>query len=180
MQELNFLTFIFLLIFTFQLTSCKNRTVDKLRPETVTFLTNQEQARCECLDLYGEEFTRKINKGIEYISGLSNQYNMDSLSTNQMHAIKIDLVAYMSIIKTVSSCIAKRTPEIDQFTGMLMQEDLRVVLGIDSTMTEQEQLELMNQPSLELLDEFCPQHKEAVVRLQDLMEAAQVLPVGLR
>jgi hypothetical protein len=33
---------------------------------------------------------------------------------------------------------------------------------------------------LELLDEFCPQHKEAVLKLQELIEVAQILPPGLQ
>lgn len=181
MQNFNCSAF-FLLFFTFFfLSSCKNRVIDQLRPETVSFLTDQEQARCTCLDMYGKEFLEKTNKGISYINSLSEQYDMENLSVSELYAIKIKLVGFMSIIKTVSKCVGERTTnQIDQFTGMLIQEDLRVVLEIDSTLSDQEELERMNRPSLELLDEFCPQHKEAVLKLQELINAAQVLPPGLQ
>lgn len=155
--------------------------MDQLRPETVSFLTDQEQARCTCLDIYGKEFVQKTNKGISYINALPEQYNLENLSVSELYQIKIKLIGFMSIVKTVSKCVGERTTnQIDQFTGMLIREDLRVVLEIDSTMSEQKELELMNQPSLELLDEFCPQHKEAVLKLQELIEAAKILPLGLQ
>ncbi|BDS13750.1 hypothetical protein [Aureispira anguillae] len=180
MQNFNFLLF-FLIFFTILLvSSCKNRVIDQLRPETVTFLSNQEKARCACLDTYGKEFLKKTNNGISYINSLEATYNLDSLSLSELYEIKLQLVSFMSIVKTVSNCVAQKTPPIDQFTGMLMQEDLKVVLEIDSTMSEQEQLERMNVPSLELLDEYCPQHKEAVLKLQELIHAAQILPPGLQ
>lgn len=181
MQNFNCSAF-FLLFFTFFIfSSCKNSVIDQLRPETVSFLTAQEQARCTCLDIYGTEFLTKTNKGISYINSLSAQYDMDNLSVSELYAIKIKLVGFMSIVKTVSKCVGERTTnQIDQFTGMLIQEDLRVVLEIDSTLSPQEELERMNQPSLELLDEFCPKHKEAVLKLQELINAAQVLPLGLQ
>ena len=178
-MKLNFFTWIFAIFLIIALNSCKNRTVDKLRPETVEFLTNQETARCNCLDLYGKEFLRKMNKGILHIKGLKDRYKLDELTQAQVYAIRLELVGYMSIIKTVSACIGEKTPPVDQFTGMFIQEDLKVVLGIDSSMTEEEQLKLMNQPSLEILDDLCPEHKEAVLKLQELLEVAQVLPPSL-
>lgn len=171
---------IIVLISSSLISSCKGRVVDQLRPETVEFLTNQESARCVCLDMYGDDFLKKINKGIDYIKSLPTQYNMDSLSMAQVYAIKLELVSCMSIVKTVSNCIAEKTPQIDQFMGMLMQEDLRVVLKIDSTMSEQERLALMNVPSIEVLEDLCPQHKAAVLKLQELIDAAQILPPGLQ
>jgi hypothetical protein len=181
MQNFNF-SILFFIIFTFFiLSSCENRVIDKLRPETVAFLTAQEQARCTCLDMYGKEFLEKTNKGISYINSLPEQYDLEKLSVSDLYAIKIKLVGFMSIVKTVSKCVGERTTsEIDQFTGMLIQEDLRVVLEIDSTMSEQEELERMNKPSLELLDEFCPKNKEAVLKLQELINVAQILPLGLQ
>lgn len=181
MQNFNCSAF-FLLFFTFFIFSgCKNSVIDQLRPETVAFLTSQEQARCVCLDMYGKEFLNKTNKGISYIKALPEQYDLENLSISELYEIKIKLVSFMSIIKTVSKCVGERTTnQIDQFTGMLIQEDLRVVLKIDSTLSDQEELERMNQPSLELLDEFCPQHKEAVLKLQELIEVAQILPPGLQ
>jgi len=181
MQNFNCST-LFLLFFTFFiLSSCKNSVIDQLRPETVSFLTDQEQARCACLDIYGTEFLNKTNKGISYIKALPEQYDLENLSVSQLYAIKIKLVGFMSIVKIVSKCVNERTSTpIDQFTGMLIKEDLRVVLKIDSTLSEQEELARMNQPSLELLEEFCPQHKEAVLKLQELIEVAQILPLGLQ
>lgn len=155
--------------------------MDQLRPETVSFLTDQEQARCACLDMYGKEFLDKTNKGISYINTLPKQYDLENLSVSELYEIKIKLVGFMSIVKTVSKCVGERTTnQIDQFTGMLIQEDLKVVLEIDSTLSEQEELERMNQPSLELLDEFCPKHKEAVLKFQELINAAQILPPELQ
>ena len=168
-----------LLIISFT-TSCGERVVDKLRPETIQFLTNQEQARCACLDMYGADFIKKVSAATTYINGLPQKYNLDSLTQAQFYQINLDLVSAMSIVKTVSTCIGERTPQIDQFTGMLMQEDLRVVLKLDSSMTEQQRLELINVPSIELLEEFCPKHKEAVLKLQEMIKAAQVLPPGLQ
>lgn len=164
----------------FFLAACESRLVDQLRPETQEFLANQEEARCTCLEMYGEEMLHKINQGIEHIESFSEQYDLEQLTPEQAHTIKLRLIPTTSMIKTVSACIQKRTPPIDELTGLLIQEDLRVVLQLDSTLSEQEQLQRMNQPSLELLDERCPQHKDAVLRMQDLIEAAQVLPPGLQ
>lgn len=178
-MKFNFLTCFFAIFLIFALHSCKNRTIDQLRPETVEFLTNQETARCACLDLYGKEFLRKMNKGIPHIKELKDRYNLENLTQAEVYKIRLELVSYTSIIKTVSTCIGEKTPPVDQFMGMFIQEDLKVVLGIDSTMTEQEQLTTMNQPTLELLDDLCPQHKEAVLKLQELLDAAQGLPPSL-
>lgn len=180
MQNYNFPIISLIFFIFFFLSACKNRIIDQLRPETVTFLSNQEQARCACLDIYGEEFLKKTNKGIDYIKSLDEQYNLDSLTFSERHDIKLRLISFMTIVKTVSNCIAQKTPPVDQFTGMLMQEDLKAVLGIDSTMSEQEQLERMNIPSLELLEEYCPKHQEAVLKLQEMIRVAQVLPPGLQ
>lgn len=169
-----------LIITSNSLSSCKGRVLDDLRPETVDFLMGQETARCACLDIHGAEFIKKMNKGIAYIKSLPSIYNMDSLSVAEMYAIKLELVSCMSIVKTVSSCIAEKTPPIDQFTGMLMQEDLRVVLQLDSTMTEAERSELINIPSMEMLEELCSKHQEAVLKLQELIKEAQILPLGLQ
>jgi hypothetical protein len=181
MQNFNCSIFYLFIFCFFFISSCKNRVIDQLRPETVAFLTDQEHARCACLDIYGKEFLKKTNKGILYIKSLPEQYDLEKLSVSDLYAIKLKLVGFMSIVKTVSKCVGERTTnEIDQFTGMFIQEDLRVVLKIDSTLSEQEELERMNQPSLELLDEFCPQHKEAVLKLQELINAAKILPPGLQ
>lgn len=177
MQYIKNILFLLIILFT---TSCGERIVDKLRPETIQFLTNQEQARCVCLDMYGVDFMTKIDDAIVYINGLPQKYTLDSLTQAQFYQIKLDLVSAMSIVKTVSNCIGERTPPIDQFTGMLMQEDFRVVLKMDSTMTEQQRLELINIPSIELLEEFCPKHKAAVLKLQEMIKAAQILPPGLQ
>ena len=180
MQKINYLPPSLFIILILSLMSCKDRIVDKLRPETVQFLTHQETARCACLDIYGADFLKKTNDGIEYVKELPNRYNLDSLKISEIYTIKVELVGSMSIIKTVTNCIAQKTPQMDQFMGMMVQYDLKEVLGIDSTMSEQEQLNLMNRPSLEVLDELCSQHKEAVLKLQDFLSAAQELPPTLQ
>lgn len=181
MQNFNCFKLFLLFFIFFILSGCKNRIVDQLRPETISFLTNQEQARCTCFDTYGAEFTKQTNKGISYINSLPEQYDLENLSTSEFYKIKIKMAGFMSIVKIVSQCVGEQTTsQIDQFTGMLIQEDLKVVLEIDSTMSEQEQLERMNKPSIELLEEFCPEHKEAVLKLQELINAAQILPPGLQ
>jgi hypothetical protein len=169
-----------LLILILSLIGCQDRVVDKLRPETVQFLTNQETARCTCLDMYGDEFYKKTNAGVSYIKGLSAKYNLDSLKVSEVYAIKLELVRAMTIIKTVSECIAQKTPQMDQFLGMMVQYDLKEVLGIDSTMSQQEQYELMNIPNLQILDDLCPQHKKSVQKLHEMITAAQILPPGLQ
>jgi hypothetical protein len=50
------------------------------------------------------------------------------------------------------------------------------VLQLDSTLSDQEYLRRLNRPGLEVLEELCPEHKEAVERFQDLIEAARILP----
>ena len=170
----------FVLLLLFFLSACKSRIVDELRPETREFLEQQEQARCTCLEMYGEEMLQKINTGIDHIKAFSQQYNLENLSPEQTHHIKLRLIPTTSMIKTVSACIGQRTPPIDELTGLLIQEDLRVVLQLDSTLTDQERLIRMNQPTLELLDDYCPNYKEAVVRLQHLIDVAKVLPEGLQ
>lgn len=172
--------FYFFLLFSF-LVVAKTEWWINYALKLLLFLTDQEQARCSCLDTYGAEFLKKINKGILYINKLPKEYDLKNLSTSELYQIKIKLAGFMSIVQTVSKCIGERTTnQIDQFTGMFIQEDLKVVLEIDSTLSEQEQLERMNRPSIELLDEFCPQHTEAVLKLQELINAAQILPPGLQ
>ena len=159
---------------------CKNRVIDKLLPETQQFLISQEQSRCACLDLYGERFVEALNSSLAYIYGLPEQYDLDSLKVSDFYAIKLELVDAMSMIKTLTSCINSKTATMDQFSGLLIQEDLRVVLGIDSSMTEQEKFDRMNIPGLELTDEFCPQHKKAMLKFYEMIRAAQILPPGLQ
>lgn len=180
MQNFNFLALSLFIFSIITLSSCKNRVIDKLRPETITILTNQEQARCSCLDIYGASFAEKTNKGITYINSLSEHYNLDSLSISETYAIKLELARVMSIVSTVSTCIAQKTPPIDQLNGMIMQEDLKVVLAIDSTMSEQEQLDRMNIPGLELLEEFCPQHTGTIIKFQEFIKIAATLPPELQ
>ncbi|HIA37760.1 MAG TPA: hypothetical protein EYN89_13755 [Flavobacteriales bacterium] len=159
---------------------CKNRVIDKLLPDTQQFLISQEQSRCACLDQYGQRFVEEMNASLVYIDGLPDQYNLDSLKLSEFYAIKLELVDAMSMIKTLTSCVNSKAVQLDQFTGMLMQEDLRVVLEIDSTMTEQEKFDRMNIPGLELTDEYCPQHKQAMLKFYEMIKAAQVLPPGLQ
>lgn len=160
--------------------SCESRVIDQLRPETQAFLGQQEQARCTCLEIYGDELLNNINTGIEHIQNFSQEYDLQNLTAAQRHTIKLQLIPTTSMIKTVSACIAQRTPPIDQLTGLLIKEDLRVVLQLDSALTDQERLERMNQPTLEVLDDLCPKYKQTVVRLQDLIRTAQVLPTELQ
>lgn len=160
--------------------SCESRVIEQLRPETQAFLGQQEQARCTCLEIYGDQLLDNINAGIEHIQNFSQEYDLQNLTAAQRHNIKLQLIPTTSMIKTVSACITQRTPPIDQLTGLLIKEDLRVVLQLDSTLTEQERLERMNQPTLEILDDLCPKYKQAVVRLQDLIRTAQVLPSELQ
>ncbi len=174
-------SFLFLLVLKILFfSSCKPSVFSQLRPETQNFLHQQEQARCACLDQYGQDFLRNINTGIIYINSLSEQYNLDSLSVSEHYQIKVGLATAESVIKTVSTCIAQKMPEMDQLTGMLIQEDLRVVLELDPTLSPQERNKRLNQPGLELLEELCPQHVEAVQRLQVLIEAATILPKELQ
>lgn len=171
----------FLLLFNFFfLTACESRKIDQLRPETQAFLQQQEQARCTCLEIYGDEMVTKINKGISYIESIAKRHDLQQLSEAQRHEIKLRLIPTTSMIKTVTACVAQRTPPIDELTALLIREDLRVVLDLDSTLSEQEYLERMNEPSLEALEEHCPDYQKAVVRLQDLIRVAQVLPPELQ
>ena len=160
--------------------SCKNRIVDKLLPETQQFLTTQEKSRCTCLNQHGKNFSKEITKGIDYIKTLPEIYDLDSLKLSEFYAIKLELVDAMSMIKILTSCVNENTQQIDQFTGMLIQEDLRVVLQIDSNMTEQQKFEKMNIPGMELTEEFCPQHKEAMLKFYEMIKASEVLPPGLQ
>lgn len=160
--------------------SCEPTVFSQLRPETKEFLTNQEQARCVCLDQYGRDFVKKINSSVLYINGLSEQYDLQNLSISDRYQIKVGLIPATSLVKTVSNCIAQRTPPIDELTGLLIQEDLRVVLKLDSTLSDQEYLRRINKPSLEVLGKLCAQHKEAVISLQNLTEAARILPPELQ
>lgn len=173
--------FYFLLFFKiFIFSSCEPTIFSQLRPETQQFLINQEEARCVCLNQYGDDFRKKMDEGILYIENLSEQYDLKNLSPLEMAQIKIGLVPATSFIKTVSNCIAKRTPELDELTGLLIQEDLRVVLELDSTLSDQEHLRKLNQPSLEVLEANCPEQVEAVTKIQDLIEAASILPPELQ
>lgn len=174
------LSFLFIASCLFFFVGCESSVVEQLRPETQAFLGQQEQARCTCLEIYGDKMLENINTGIEHIQNFAQQYDLQHLTPAQRHDIKLRLIPTTSMIKTVSACIAQRTPPIDQLTGLLIKEDLRVVLELDSTLTEQERLERMNQPSLEILDDLCPKYKQAVVRLQDLIREAQVLPAELQ
>lgn len=174
----NFSRLLFFSFFIFS--SCESTFFSQLRPETQAFLTNQEHARCACLDQYGSSFVEKMEEGILYIDGLTEQYNLEKLSISDRYQIKVGLIPITSMIKIISNCIAKKTPPIDNITSLLIQEDLRVVLKLDSTLSEQEYLRRMNQPSLELLGDFCAEHIKAVKRLQDLIEAARILPAELQ
>jgi hypothetical protein len=176
MQNFSRHFFFLLLLEILFFSSCESSIFSQLRPETQTFLRNQEQARCNCLDQYGQNFQNKMNEAIFYINGLSEQYDLDNLSVSESYQIKIGIIPATSLVKTVSKCIGEKTPQIDQLTGMLIQEDLRVVLQLDSTLSDQEYLRRLNRPGLEVLEELCPEHKEAVERFQDLIEAARILP----
>ena len=180
MQNFNCCSFFFLFFQFFIFSSCEPTIFSQLRPETQNFLNNQERARCACLDQYGQDFVQKMDEGIIYINRLSEHYDLQKLSISDRYQIKIGLIPATSMIKTISNCIAKRTVDIDELTGLLIQEDLRVVLKLDSTLSDQEHLRRMNQPSLELLGNFCPKHKKAVERLQELIEAARILPPELQ
>ncbi|MGH1337615.1 MAG: hypothetical protein ACRBFS_15950 [Aureispira sp.] len=143
-------------------------------------MNNQEQARCNCLDQYGKDFVQKMDEGILYINSLEEQYDLQKLSISDRYQIKIGLIPATSMIKTISNCIAKKTADVDELTGLLIQEDLRVVLQLDSTLSDQEHLRRINQPSLEVLGSLCAEHQKAVERLQDLIEAARILPPELQ
>lgn len=180
MQNFNRLLYFLLFFQIFIFFSCESSIFSQLRPETQEFLRNQEQARCTCLEQYGKNFVQKLDEGIIYINGLEEQYDLENLSISDHYQIKVGLIPVTSLIKTVSNCIAQRTPQVDELTGLLIQEDLRVVLQLDSTLSDREHLKRVNQPSLELLDELCTEHKLAVERLQDLMDAATILPPALQ
>lgn len=180
MQNFSRLLYALLFFQTFIFFSCESSIFSQLRPETQEFLRNQEQARCVCLEQYGQNFVQKMEEGISYINGLPAQYDLNNLSIADRYQIKVGLIPVTSLVKTVSNCIARRTAQVDELTGLLIQEDLRVVLQLDSTLSDQEHLRRVNQPSLELLDELCTAHTMAVERLQDLMEAATILPPELQ
>jgi hypothetical protein len=172
--------YLFIAFIVLNTLSCKNRIVDKLLPETQQFLTSQEMSRCSCLDQHGKNFSKEIKKGIDYINTLPEIYNLDSLKLSEFYAIKLELVDAMSMIKILTSCVNEKAQQIDQFTGMLIQEDLRVVLQIDSNMTEQQKFKRMNVPGMELIEELCPQHKEAMLKFYEMINVAEILPPGLQ
>ncbi len=180
MQNFSRCSFFFLFFQLFLFSSCETSIFSQLRPETQHFLNNQEQARCNCLDQYGKDFVQKMDEGILYINSLEEQYDLQKLSISDRYQIKIGLIPATSMIKTISNCIAKKTADVDELTGLLIQEDLRVVLQLDSTLSDQEHLRRINQPSLEVLGSLCAEHQKAVERLQDLIEAARILPPELQ
>jgi hypothetical protein len=59
---------------------------------------------------------------------------------------------------------------------MLIQEDLRVVLGIDSSMTDQQKFARMNQPGLEIMRSVCPEHLEKMNNFYAFIKHSTILP----
>lgn len=180
MQNFNFFYAAGLFFCTFFLFGCKKRWVDQLRPETIAFLQSQEQARCACLEQYGNSFYEKMDKGLSYIKDLPAHYNLDSLSISEIYAIRLELARSTAVIKGVTTCVGQRTTPIDQFTAAFIQEDLRVVLQLDTSMTEIERIAKLNLPSIELLEEYCPEHARSLKDLEALIAAAAELPESLQ
>ncbi len=171
---------VLLTFFTF---SCEQGVISQLRPETVDFLTHQEQARCTCLDQHGERFLTKMDEGITFIKQLPNQYNLDSIGPKEIAIIKGGMAGFESNMIMVMQCINNRTSatyQSNQLDQMLIAEDLRVVLQLDSSKTESERIERLNKPSLELMDEYCPQHKDVLLKMQEFLKVAEILPEGLK
>lgn len=165
------------------LCACQNRTIDKLLPETLTFLQKQEQARCDCLDKYGANFMLQMETGITFMEGLPKQYDLQNISSEGVAAIKNDLSGFTNAMKMIMLCIHTKTQETyqsDQLTQMLIAEDFRVVLALDAAKTSSEKMRLMNQPSLEMMEELCPQHSKVVLKLQTFLEVAEILPKELQ
>jgi len=174
---------ILLLFLLFAFTACQNKTIDQLRPETVHFLEKQEKARCACLEQHGDNFVQKMQEGIKYIQGLPDQYDLNNLSPKEHAIIEGGLAGCEGAMLTVMSCIqlkVRQDYQSDQLTQMLIAEDLRVVLELDSAKTETERTKRINIPTLELMDSYCPTQKEAVLQMQKFLEVAEILPPELQ
>lgn len=171
----------FMLLFAvLTITACADNIVDKLMPETQHFLTQQEKARCSCLEQHGKTFEKKIKEGIQFIENSVDKYNIDSLSIEQFYAIRLGIVEATSQIKILTECIQPKVEQPDQLTAMLIQEDLRVVLNIDSTFSEQQKFEAMNKPGSAIMQNICPQHLDKMELFYQFIQLSTQLPKGLQ
>jgi hypothetical protein len=176
-------TLLLLSLFILLLTGCKNRIVDQLRPETVEFLEHQEKARCSCLQEHGENFIQKMDDGITLMKGLPDSYDLNNLSPRDVTTIRAGLSGFEGTMRMLMPCIQQRTQQkyqSDQLTQMLIAEDFRVVLQLDSAKTDQEKMERMNAPTMEVMREICPDQVPIVLKMQEFLEVAQILPPELQ
>ena len=162
------------------LCNCSSSNIDRLMPETQQFLMQQESARCQCLDQHGAIFDKNLRKGINYLKKLPLEHPLDSLTLSAFHAIKLGIVDATSIIKIMTECVQTKFTQPDQLTAMLIQEDLRVVLGIDSSMTDQQKFARMNQPGLEIMRSICPEHLEKMNNFYAFIKHSTILPKALQ
>lgn len=165
------------------LSSCQDRTVDKLRPESIEFLEHQEKARCACLREHGNGFLEKMEDGIQMMKDLPNQYDLNNLSPREVTIIRGGLSGFEGTMRVLMPCIQQKTAQkyqSDQLTQMLIAEDFRVVLELDSAKTDQEKMERMNIPTLELMEDLCPEHIPTILKMQEFLEVAKVLPPELQ
>lgn len=172
-----------LLFLTILYTSCKNRTVDKLRPESIEFLEHQEAARCACLKEHGDGFLEKMEAGIQMMKDLPNQYDLNNLSPREITIIRGGLSGFEGTMRVLMPCIQQKTAQnyqSDQLTQMLIAEDFRVVLELDSAKTDQDKMERMNIPTLEIMEDLCPEYIPTIQKMQEFLEVAKVLPPQLQ
>ncbi len=174
--------FIFLILILI-LNSCQDRVVDKLRPETLDFLEKQEQARCYCLDKHIDHFMLKMEEGIVFMKKLPEQYDLKNLSPKDKVIIQGGLGGFEGAMIGLMNCIRsemEKSYQSDQLTQMLIAEDFRVVLALDSAKTANEKMERMYIPSLEIMEQLCPEHKKAIIKLQEFLKVAEILPPELQ
>lgn len=160
--------------------SCTDSRFDQLMKETQDFLIQQEKARCTCLDQHGKVFSKNLKEGIRYLEQLPQKYSLDSLKLSEYHAIKLGIVEATSILKILTNCVQSKIQPPDQLTAMLIQEDLKVILAIDSSLSEQQKFELMNQPGREIMQKICPQHLDKMDQFNTFIQRSTILPKGLQ
>ncbi len=170
------------LLFLF-LTACQQRKIDQLLPDTVVFLEHQAEARCHCLELYGDEYIQRLDQGIAFMQAMPQQYNMNNLSPQDLTEIRAGIIGFQSYTLVLSSCIQQRVQPVyqpDELTQALIQYDLKEVLQLDTATTEHQRTVLTNLPSIELMEDYCPDQITALLKMQDFLKLAETLPQELQ
>ena len=124
-----------------------------------------------------------MGEGIAFMKKMPQEYNMDNLLPQDLASIRAGIAGSEAMMKIIMPCIQMKTQEkykTDQLTQMLIAQDFKVVIELDSAKTEIERQERMLLPSLEMMDELCPQHKKVVTRLQEFLRTAELLPPSLQ